>query len=145
VVSDLEMDDPTLLREFASCALPREEWSHRLHVRMGYLFLRDHPFDEALDRLRAGLQRYNRAHGVADDLTSGYHETLTVAWLRLIASRMAGMPRGLDSDSFCGEHPDLLDRPLLRRFYSPGRIASWEAKRRFVEPDLRELPAARAS
>jgi hypothetical protein len=137
------MDDSTLLRQFESCELPGEDWCHRAHVRLAYLFLRRHPFGESLRRFRSCLQAYNRVHGVPDNLTSGFHETLTVAWLRLVAARLQDTPSAADSDAFCDGNPDLLDKSILRRFYSSDRIVSWEAKRRFVEPDLQELPGAR--
>jgi hypothetical protein len=136
------MDDPSLLRGFRSCELHFEAWNHRLHLRVAYLHLASHPFGEALPRLRAGIRAYNHAHEVPDHLTSGYHETLTVAWLRLVAGRMASDAEPLDSGSFCDAHADLLDKSLLRLFYSRERLVSWEAKRDFLEPDLQPLPAA---
>jgi hypothetical protein len=134
------VDDPTLLKLFDSCELPYDTWCHRLHVRVAYLFLRRHPFDEALRRFRAGLRAYNLAHEVPEGLTSGYHETLTVAWLHLISTRANDAPTTLDSNSFCNMHPELLEKTFLRKFYSTEQIVSQEAKREFVEPDLQALP-----
>lgn len=139
------MDDSSLIRSFESCELLHREWCHRLHVRLAFLFLQTHPFDEALRRFRAGLQAYNAAHHVPDSLTSGYHETLTVAWLCLIAARMQSTPAGRASDTFCEANADLLDKSTLRRFYSSERIASWRAKRHFVRPDLKPLPGEGAA
>lgn len=140
----MPMDDLELLAGFQSCALPLEEWCHRLHVRVAYLFLRRSPFEEAIRAFRSSLQAYNRVHQVPDHLTSGYHETLTRAWLTLVAARMSAGPVVPDSGAFCAAHPDLLDKSLLRQFYSAERIVSWEAKRHFVEPDLRPLPSDRS-
>jgi hypothetical protein len=136
------VDDPTLLELFESCELRYDTWCHRLHVRVAYLFIRRDSFDEALRRFRAGVRAYNLAHEVPDHLTSGYHETLTVAWLRLISSRASGVPTTLDSNSFCEIHPELLEKTLLRKFYSTEQIVSQVAKREFVEPDLQALPPA---
>ena len=136
------MDDSTLLRGFQSCDLAHEKWCHRVHVRLAYLFLRDHRFSEALARFRVNLQRYNLAHLVPNDLASGYHETLTVAWFRIVVARMHDKSGALDSDAFCDANADLLDNSMLRRFYSREQIVSWEAKHDFVLPDLQELPGA---
>ena len=133
------MDDRLLLDQFQSCRLPFEDWCHRLHVRLAYLFLRRDPFDAALNRFRAGIQAYNQANQVPEQLDSGYHETLTVGWLHLIAARMDKTSPRVDSDSFCNANPDLLDRFLLREFYSVERIRTLQAKREFVEPDRRPL------
>lgn len=134
------MDDSRLLELFDSGELPYDAWSHRLHVRLAYLFIRRYALSEALVQFRVGIRAYNAAHEVPDSLTSGYHETLTVAWLRLISARAGGVPEPTDSESFCNMHPELLNRALLRKFYSPERITSQKAKREFVEPDLGALP-----
>jgi hypothetical protein len=135
------VDDDALLRAFESCTLPAERWCHRLHVRLAYAFLRRDDFDAALARFRERLRAYNRSIGIRDTATSGYHETLTVAWFHLVADRARTVPRSLDSDAFCTAHPALLDKTMPRRFYSRERISSERARRGFVAPDLRPLPA----
>ena len=85
---DFLMDDETLLRRFEDCTLPFAEWTHRAHVRVGYLYLIRYPFPEALERVRKGIQAYNAAHDVEEGPTSGYNETTTQAFLRLIAATM---------------------------------------------------------
>jgi hypothetical protein len=134
------LNDSCLLEKLASCALSREEWCHRLHVRIAHLFLRRASFRDALDALRSAIQRLNRSNEVPEDRASGYHETMTVAWLHLVWDRMRSPLPDLDSEAFCAANPELLDKHLLRSYYSPARIGSWQAKRRFVEPDLGPLP-----
>lgn len=134
------MNDADLLARLDACALSREEWTHALHVRAAYLFLRRAGFPDALDALRVAIQRLNRSNAVPEARDSGYHETVTVAWLRLVGARLRSGPPDADSEAFCAAHPELLDRHLLRRHYSPARLGSWEAKRGFVEPDLAPLP-----
>lgn len=132
------MDDATLLTRFEDAAIPRSEWTHRAHVRMAYLYLRAHPFDEALARIRAGIQKLNAANGVHD----GYHETVTVAFATLIADAMARTqsPSLTTSDGFCDAHDDLFAKDLLLRHYSRERINSDEARAMFVAPDNCPLP-----
>mgnify|MGYP001135770165 CR=1 FL=1 len=52
-------DDRRFLGQFEDCTLPFEQWTHRAHVRVAYLYLSEHPFDEALSRMREGVQHYN--------------------------------------------------------------------------------------
>ena len=59
------MCDEELVRQFESCTLPFNRWTHRAHVKVAHLYLKNHPFDEALKRLRAGIQRYNQIRGRA--------------------------------------------------------------------------------
>jgi hypothetical protein len=70
----------------------------------------------------------------------GYHETITVAWLRIIAATIRHYGAPARADDFCDRHPHLLAPTLLRLFYSRERLASPESKIRFVEPDLNPLP-----
>ena len=80
------MDDHSFLAEFEAAAIPSQRWSHRAHLRMAFLYLRDWPFPDALARIRSGILSLNRANNVQDTPESGYHETVTVAWARIIAS-----------------------------------------------------------
>jgi len=136
------IDDEGFLCDFEARRIALEAWSHRSHVRMAYLYLRRHPFDEAVKKVRAGIQAFNAHHRIPDELERGYHETLTIAWLRVIAATIASQGPGENSEDFCNRQPHLLQRTLLRLFYSRGRMMTWEAKRAFVEPDLLPLPAA---
>jgi len=135
--------DPAFLRAFEARTIPFETWTHRSHVRMAYLYLRDHGLDEGLRRIRAGIRALNASHGdrvPEGELERGYHETLTVAWARIIEGVIRRWGAEADFEAFAAKHPHLLKRTLLRLFYSRERIVTWEAKRAFVEPDLLPLP-----
>ncbi len=77
--NDMDLDDRILLAQFFSCEFPYAKWCHRLHIRVSYILLSQHSFDEALGRFRAGIRAYNQVHDVPSSLESGCHETLTVA------------------------------------------------------------------
>lgn len=139
------MDDAELVRQFEACTLPLAEWTHRAHVKVAFVYLRALPFEEALDRMRTGIQAYNAANQVVEGPTSGYNETTTCAFLRLIAATIAAYGRVLptpDADAFCEAHPQLLSKHILRLFYTPERRLHPDAKTQFVEPDLAPLPMA---
>ena len=139
--SDLEvLDDAALLTAFENCSLPEQQWTHQAHIRVAYMYLRRHPFEEALNRMRAGIQRYNTARKVPVEPHRGYHETLTVAWLTVVAAVMKHHGIGNDSLDFCGQQPFLLNRFLLRLYYTRRTIMSPEAKRSFCAPDITPLP-----
>jgi len=135
--------DEELRRSFEDLSLPFSEWTHRAHVRIGYLYLRELPFDAALGRLRSAIKAYNAANNRPDGPLEGYNETTTAAFLRLIEATMLAygdvMPTP-DSESFCDSHPQLLTRHVLRLFYTPERRVHPDAKATFVEPDLAPLP-----
>jgi hypothetical protein len=139
----LPMTDLQLLQAFEARTLPLEQWTHRTHVRVAYLYFREHGFDGALARLRRNIQAFNATHAIPDTATSGYNETTTQAFVHLIAATVAayGRTHPFDgSEGFCDTHPQLMTRHALRLFYSPQRRMHPEAKVRFIEPDLAPLP-----
>jgi hypothetical protein len=126
------MNHEEFLTAFESCTLPREHWTHSAHVRLAWLYLTQLPFAAALDRIRDGIRRYNAAGG-----SDGYHETITVAFTRLVHARLAPDRAPEDFPAFQARNPELFAGrgDLLGQHYSSATLASTEAKQRFVEPD----------
>lgn len=139
----LSLTDAELLARFEDCTLPAEQWHHAEHIRIAYLYLRQHDFPEALNRMRAGLKALNTAQNVPESLDRGYHETLTRGWLQLVHVMLAEYGSAESSLAFLEAHPELSQRKALRLFYSRDRLMSWEAKREFLAPDLAPLPVSR--
>jgi hypothetical protein len=136
--SKMPDDDENFLQMFEQCSLDGKCWTHTAHVRMAWLQMqRASSFDEALARIRTGIVSFNASvNGV------GYHETITVAFARLIYDR-----RQSDSESktwldFLSRHGDLVSKenPILHAYYSPEILSSDEARAKFVEPDRKPLP-----
>jgi len=150
------LSDEEFLRQFETSTLPYAHWTHRAHLRVGYLYVTRLGLTEAIPKVAAGIRAYNQAQGIVDTPTSGYHETMTVAWLHLVAAMIAeygptgtiengvesGMPvRGLTpAEQFLEAQTQLREKKLLRLFYSRARLCSPEAKSTFVPPDLTPFP-----
>ena len=132
--------DEAFLRAFEDCTLPFEQWKHRAHLKVAYLYLRSFPFEEALTKARQNIQRYNAATNTPENRERGYHETMTVAWLRLVHGALERSGPAASADEFLERDAPLLDSRALRCFYSRDRLISWQAKAEFVEPDLAPLP-----
>lgn len=140
----LAMNDHELLRAFEDCTLPFDQWTHRCHVKVAYAYLRRYSYDEALAKMRAGIKRYNAANGVPDTPTTGYNETTTQGFFRLIAATIGAFEEVFptdNADAFCDLHPQLMTRFALRFFYSPARRGDPLGKTELLEPDLASLPA----
>ena len=137
------VDDETFLRRFEDTSLPFEQWTHRAHIKAAYLYLRRHPLPEATDRMRKGIKTFNSANDVPEGPGMGYNETVTQAFMRLIHVTMVAYDPVFPvetADQFCDTHPHLLQKTILRLFYSPrGRDPEREIDS-FVEPDLAPLP-----
>jgi len=134
------MSDEDFVRAFEAQRWPLEQWHHRDHVRLAYLLLRAGSFEQAGQRLRTGIRAHNAAHGIVDSPTQGYHETMTMAWLRLVACVLDEYGPEPTGEAFCEAHPELSQKKTLRLFYSRERFMSAAARAAFVEPDLVPLP-----
>jgi hypothetical protein len=136
------MNDDDFIQQFEACSFPFEQWHHRAHVKLAYLYLTLHGFEIAITKLRNGIGAYNAANNIPDQPTSGYHETMTQFWLRIVEMTVQQYGKLPTADAFCDFHPQLSQKKNHRLFYSPGLFMSPEAKREFVEPDLTALPVA---
>lgn len=111
-----------LVDAFEAGALSGDRFPHARHVRVAWGLARRYGASEGLERLSAGIRAITARAG----RPAAYHVTLTRAWFELIAS----------VDDLAG-HPELFDKALLGRYYSPARLAL--GRTRWVEPDLYPL------
>lgn len=135
----LEVDD--LAARFAARAIPHPEWTHAAHLAVGTWHVRRYGPEEALARLRVGIRALNDAHGTPNSSTSGYHETVTRAYVRLLAEFLAHCPVDLpvaDCVTRVLAGP-LAAKDVLLTFYSRERLMSVTARAAWVEPDLAPL------
>lgn len=126
------MDDRDFVHAFETCTLPPAEFTHRAHVRLAWLYLKEAPLLPTLTRYSDGIKRYAAHLGAA----SKYHETITWAFLFLIHERMQHAPHPT-FESFADANPDLFG-PILSRYYAPEVLGSEVARRGFVMPGRRE-------
>jgi hypothetical protein len=117
---------------FEDTSLPRSDWTHGKHLIVALVYLVRHGRDEATERIRHGIQRLNHHYGNF----TGYHETITLAWIAVVSRFLDQRPRG--------ENLSILSRELLEecevkdyllRFYSTEVLMSDEARRSWVTPD----------
>ena len=125
--------DTDLLRRFVDTTLPAGEFHHRQHVQVAWMFVRDYGMPAALSEFTAAIKRFADAKCA----TGLYHETITWAFLLLIADRMARQPAS-SWEQFEAANPDLLtwQPSILNRYYSKDLLASDIARRAFLMPDL---------
>jgi hypothetical protein len=143
------LDD--LAAVFLAGTLPRQEWTHLAHLRVGAWHVHRFGAAEALARMRVGIRRLNDAHGTANTNTGGYHETITAAYVSLIGAFLARLPcpaclpaPGEPAPSLETRVDHLLagplaDRAVLLRFWSREVLMSPRARASWVPPDLAPL------
>lgn len=126
------LDDQAFVAAFRDTTLPASAFHHRDHVRMAWLYVREHGPVDAAARFAADLQVFARAKGVP----GLYHATITGAYIALIAERQHDAPAET-WEAFAAAHPELLTwKPgVLDRYYSAERLWSDAARAQFLLPD----------
>ena len=128
---ETEPDDQEFLRRFEALSLA--SFSHEDHLRVAFVMLDHWTMNATIGLLRRELAAIlNVVPGAPE-----YHETRTIAWIRLVAQARAGF-NGPFSD-FLRLYPRLRRTNLLDQYYSAAVLGGAEARHRFVEPDLMAL------
>ena len=122
--------DSDFLSRLEAGTLPPAEFDHRGHLRAGFLYLRRHDFPGACVAMKRAIQQFAARLGKE----TLYHETVTVAYLALIAERLADEPSEADFDAFLVRYPELTSGEYFRRYYPAGELDSPEARATFVLP-----------
>ena len=128
------MNDVEFVARFEDGTLPNENFHHRDHVRMAWLYLSRYPLVDALARFSAALRRFAAAHGRPDL----YHQTITWSYLFLINERRERLGGSPDWQKFAEANADLFewsDGGILARYYRPETLQSEFARQVFVLPD----------
>lgn len=122
-----------LFDAFVDTTLPADQFHHQQHVQVAWLFVRRFGMPAALGEFSAAIKRFAGAKGAA----GLYHETITWAFLLLIAEREARTPSET-WPAFASANSDLLtwQPSILNRYYSKELLSSDLARRTFVMPDL---------
>jgi hypothetical protein len=132
MIRDYPMDQSALFDGFIDTTLPADQFHHAQHMQVAWLFVRKFGMPNALAEFTTAIKRFADAKGA----TGLYHETITWAFLLLIAERDARQPAA-NWDEFAAANDDLLQwKPsVLDRYYSKELLASDLARRTFVMPD----------
>ena len=126
------VDESALVAGFVDGSFPGDQFHHEQHVHVAFLFVRRHGMPAALGEFSTAL----KAFAVAKGMPKLYHETITWAYLLLIAERLAKAPAG-GWEEFAAANGDLLAwKPsVLDRYYTPETLWSELARTTFLMPD----------
>ena len=118
------------LERFVRGEIAAAGFPHREHVRMAFEMLRRHDFAETVLHFSRALRSMAQQAG----RPQAFHQTLTIAFLSLIAERLED-GHWEDFGAFARDNPDLLDKGTLARWYRPERLAGERARRTFLLPE----------
>jgi hypothetical protein len=125
-MSDTDID----IARFVRGEVDPRRFPHCEHVRMGFEILRRHDFAEAALRYSRALRAMTERIGKPE----AFHQTITIAFLALIAERLQTGGHA-EFAAFAAANPDLMDKSVLARWYSRERLASDAARTTFLLPD----------
>lgn len=127
-----DYSDEIFVGKFEDLSLEPHLFSHEAHLRLAYIYLQMYNPIKALAKIRKGIQKFDQHFSKGEK----YHETITTALVKIIEERI----RKQNSDSwvsFVENNKDLLKfKKILERYYSLKLLASAEAKKTFLNPDI---------
>jgi hypothetical protein len=131
--TDVEIAE--VVRKFESCEYKKDEFPHFRHLAVIAWYLSHLSREESLDRMRIGLLRFTRHHGV-----NAYHETITQFWVRVTADYLRFRP----STETLADRINILiekfaSKEVLFDYYTRERVMTEEARQGWVAPDLRDF------
>lgn len=122
-----------ILDAFEACTLPASQFTHRLHLELGWSYLQRHGFPQGVVKFCESLRAYVDAVGA----TAKYHETITWAYMILMnEERTLRSPPAESFDAMVLRRPDLLDhrQGVLSQCYTPEQLQSTDARRVLMLP-----------
>ncbi|MEK7137992.1 MAG: hypothetical protein AAB787_00640 [Patescibacteria group bacterium] len=126
----------TLVSQFRNQTLPKSEWTHEAHLVVALWHLLEYKnISNTLCYLRSGIILYNHSVGTQNTASSGYHETITVFWVKQLHEFVQS--EGLQDFSILVAR--LLNTPLVQKdyilqFYRKEVLKSEEARGLYVAP-----------
>ena len=128
----------SLVKKFEDTSLPKYQWTHVMHLIVAAYYLRHNSYDQSFVLLRKNIMKYNKSKGVPNTYDSGYHETLTVFWLKIVKHYLAYEPDDQSMSYLIRKviRGPLTDKNLPLKYYSNEVLMSPAAREKFVDPDL---------
>ncbi len=125
-----------------ACSLKKEEWTHAAHFAAALWLMRYRADLEPAAAMPGLIRAFNEAMGGVNSDMAGYHETITLASLRAARGVFDSFPadvpvyrivNALMSTNFANPN-------WLLEYWSREQLMSVEARRAWLEPDLKALP-----
>ena len=128
------------LASFEDGSLAKERWTHAAHILGGASYVHRLGEAAALDHMRACVKRYNEAVGGKNTATSGYHETVTAFWIKLLHAFLFGK-KPIDRAEFAmlAVAHFAPQRDIYQSYYDFDVVASTEARARWIAPNLKSI------
>lgn len=131
-------EDNEFKKQVETCKFDVQDFNHRAHLRLAYIYLTQNDKDTAINNMRATLLRLLRHVGI--DPSQKYHETLTKAWILAVHHFINNTEKSNSADDFIDQNPIMLDSKIMMTHYSAELLFTDNAKSKFVQPNLDPIP-----
>ena len=118
---------------FEAANLQPGQFTHFSHIRLAYTYLCEMNAEAAYASAKKYIQNYLNKNQI-DPLK--YNETITHAWIIVMANLMESSTGFSSAESFVAHHPQLKTNVLLN-YYSKDLLFSDRARTTFVPPDIK--------
>lgn len=125
---------------FSNHSLPKEQWTHGAHLVTGLFLIHTHGLDHAEAIMLDMIRSFNEAKGGINSGSEGYHHTLTIFYLRILAAyfdQHKDTPLAEMCANLLIAPQGARDYPL--KYYSKDLLFSVQARKSWVGPDLSEI------
>jgi len=122
-----------VIAKFENLEFGLQEFTHARHLTVASWYLCTLTREDALVRMRIGLQRF-----IAHHRRQGYHETITRFWMELLGEFLRNLPEAMSKVERINRAVEAYgDKEILFRYYSREFVMSDVARKEWVEPDIR--------
>jgi hypothetical protein len=130
-----------LVQQFENGVLPKEKWTHEAHFVMALWYCCRQPLPQAIESIKEGIKKYNISIGGENTDQSGYHETITVFYIRLIINYVLQTGAGKQFESKLDGlwQQEFLKKDFPFTYYTRELLMSKEARKNWLGPDLQSL------
>ncbi len=125
-----------IVKQFQDRTLPLNEWTHEAYLIVCCWHLLHHSVEESICLLRAGIITYNVTAGVENTTEGGYHESLTLFWIYVIAAFLEQQEGDEVTKINSFLTSNTADKNLPLEYYSKELILSTKGRAIWIAPDL---------
>ncbi len=123
-------------------SLRHEEWTHAAHFAAALWLMRYRTDLEPALAMPRLIRAFNDTVGTVNSDSSGYHETITLASLRAARGVFVSFPDDVPVYRIVNilMKTNFANPNWLLEYWSRDRLMSVEARRAWLDPDLKALP-----
>ena len=140
-----ESETSSFLAAFEDGSLPKARWTHAAHIFTGACYVHSFGESAAIARMRERVSAYNVAVGGQNTATSGYHETITLFWIKILAKAMEEATQLSGDRSARSQFAHACverfvgQKSIYADYYDFDLVASAEARQIWMAPNRRPI------